>query len=613
MTPDRWQELKVLFDRALALAPAEREEFLTQSCAGDEQLRHEVDLLLKSHSEARDFIEQPAAEKIASVILERKDVLAAGQRIAHYEIIRSLGSGGMGEVYLAQDTKLRRKVALKLLPAELVANEERLQRFEQEARAASALNHPNILTIYEIGTHDGLSFIATEFIDGLTWRDKLRDAALSLGEILDVTSQVALALSAAHQAGIVHRDIKPENVMLRGDGIVKVLDFGLAKTGQSSGLTSLSEMPTRMVETSPGVVMGTVKYMSPEQARGKDVDARSDIWSLGVMLYEALAGRPPFAGETPNDVIAAILMTEPPPLQQSAPNLPDELQRIIRKSLTRERDNRYQTARDLMIDLKELQQDLDVQSAIERRGGSISGSASLATSSLSSEPATLAAASGPTSLLAQIKKHQTGVFALTALFAIVLAGVAYVFRPREIPSQLPPTQRILSRLTFDPGLQSEPTWSPDGHFIAYSSDRSGNFDIWVQPVGEGNPVQVTKSTAHDWQPDWSSDGKRMVFRSERDGGGLFVTPAPTGGNERKISSFGYRPSWSPDGTQVLFYSANLQNTPSPPKLYLVGMDGGPPREVLRDALSTHDGTIAGGLASGWEAYFFLGRAKRRRV
>jgi serine/threonine protein kinase len=598
MNPDRWQQLKSLFDEALKLDVGSRAEFLSRSCAGDEDLRRDVEALLASFSRAGSFIEQPAAQRIASVILYQKELSDAGQRVAHYEIIGTLGKGGMGEVYLAQDAKLGRKVALKLMPAELIGNRERLQRFGQEARAASALNHPNILTIYEIGAAEGLNFIATEFVDGQTLRDRMCQSPLTLGEIIDVAIQIASALAAAHAAGIVHRDIKPENIMLRRDDIVKVLDFGLAKLAEEKE-SGPDDLTRDMIRTEPGVVMGTVSYMSPEQARGLEVDVRTDIWSLGVVLYEVLAARLPFEGATLSDKLAAILKTEPVPLRQIVPTVPDELQRIVSKALRHERDDRYQTAKELLLDLRYLKKQVESEGETDRRvtGQSLlsSGTANPGVTQSMANTTLDAAGGTPTSSLSAIKRRKAAAVAFAALLVLALATLIYIYRPQVVHPPLPPSQRILSRLTFDPGLQSEPTWSPDGHFIAYSADRSGNFDIWAQPVGEGNPVQVTKSTAHDWQPDWSSDGKRLVFRSERDGGGLFVVSAPTGGSERKISSFGYRPSWSPDGSQVLFYSANLQNTPSPPKLYVVGMDGGAPREILADTLST----LTGRLRAAW--------------
>ncbi len=282
--------------------------------------------------------------------------ISPGDQIGRYQIHSLLGAGGMGQVYLAQDTQLDRPLALKLLPAKFTGDVDRLRRFKQEARATSALNHPNILTIYEIGEADGAHFIATEFIDGVTLRLHLGRNSLKMTEALDIAVQITSALSAAHQAGVVHRDIKPENVMLRKDGYIKILDFGLAKLAERE--TVDSEAIT-LAETDPGVVMGTVGYMSPEQARGRAVDARSDIFSMGVVLYEMLAGRSPFAGNSTSSVLVSILEREPPPLARFIPDVPAEMQRIITRTLAKKRDDRYQTARDLYTDLKNFKQELD--------------------------------------------------------------------------------------------------------------------------------------------------------------------------------------------------------------------------------------------------------------
>src|SRR5882724_339654 len=288
MTPERWQQLKQIFQSALERNPAERSAFLNQACADDPALRSEVESLISSHDQAGDSIEAMAAEAATEMLDDEQPIL--GKHISHYEVLSLLGRGGMGEVFLAHDTSLGRKVALKLLRSDFTRIEERLRRFQQEARAASALNHPNILTIHEIG-HDGsLHFMATEYVEGETLRQHLSRARITVGQTLDVAVQVASALAAAHEAGIIHRDIKPENIMVRTDGNVKVLDFGLAKLAQPKTIdTAAPTLPK--VETEPGVVMGTVSYMSPEQARGLTVDTRTDIWSLGVMIYEMAAGR----------------------------------------------------------------------------------------------------------------------------------------------------------------------------------------------------------------------------------------------------------------------------------------------------------------------------------
>jgi serine/threonine protein kinase len=275
----------------------------------------------------------------------------------------------MGEVYLAWDTRLDRKIALKILPSDLAANKDRLRRFEQEAKAASALNHPNIITIYEIEQIDSLNLIATELIEGQTLRESMRSMPMRLGDILDIAIQTASALSAAHGSGIVHRDVKPENIMVRQDGIVKVLDFGLAKLtyGPPQDVVS-TQAPTRQViHTDPNVVMGTALYMSPEQARGRAVDARTDIFSLGVVLYEMVTGRLPFEGSTTSEVLASVLSDkEPQPLARYSREAPIELERIASKALRKDREQRYQTTRDLLLDLQNLKQQLDFESRLER-------------------------------------------------------------------------------------------------------------------------------------------------------------------------------------------------------------------------------------------------------
>src|SRR5436190_7995595 len=288
--------------------------------------------------------------------------------ISRYRILEKLGSGGMGEVYLAEDMRLGRKVALKLLVEDLTENRERLGRFDQEAYTASALNHPNILTIYEMGDEAGRHFIAAEFVDGMTLRKRLATSPMDLSEVLSVAIQVADALEEAHAAGIIHRDIKPENIMIRRNGHVKVLDFGLAKlTERTVTEETDTEAVTRaLVQTDAGMVLGTSQYSSPEQARGKPIDARTDIWSLGVVLYEMATGRAPFSGETKTDVIVAIAKTEPTPIARFAPHAPAEFEWIVLKALRKDVDERYQTIKELESDLKKLKQRIEFQSELER-------------------------------------------------------------------------------------------------------------------------------------------------------------------------------------------------------------------------------------------------------
>jgi len=352
----------------------------------------------------------------------------------------------MGEVYLAEDGRLGRKVALKLLSADFTRDVDRVRRFQQEARAASALNHPNIITIFEIGQFDTSHFIATEFIDGSTLRHRMY-AGMSTREALDVAIQITTALSAAHSAGIIHRDVKPENIMLRPDGFIKVLDFGLAKLTEKSAEWEAAggdpEAATRaLVTTDPGIVMGTISYMSPEQARGLRADERTDIFSLGVVLYEMVAGRKPFDGGTISDVIALILGKEPPLLARYSQDVPAELERIATKALTKDREERYQTAKDMLIDLKRLKQRMDVQAELERTGQSgwdnsngltSSGSKPSAVTTISEVPfafsESTSTAMRPTSsaeyLISEIKSHKRGLAVAMAAILIVGAAVAY--------------------------------------------------------------------------------------------------------------------------------------------------------------------------------------------
>ena len=374
--------------------------------------------------------------------------LEANTTLSHYRIVSRLGAGGMGEVYLAQDTKLDRKVAIKFLHEEFSKDADKLNRFVQEAKAASALNHPNILTVYEIGEVGGKNYIATELIDGETLREHLsHKESLPLNTILKIGVQVAEALSAAHQAGIIHRDIKPENIMLRKDGYAKVLDFGLAKlseprpVGVTTGSAGSEDATRVQVNTTPGIVMGTVSYMSPEQARGKVTDARTDTWSLGVVLYEMLAGKVPFTGETVNHTIVSILEREPLLLE----NVPGELQRIVRKSMTKDVDMRYQTAHDLLIDLKNLRRDLDIQGELERsivpnrtaaneNQTQVYASGSVAATSSSQTAATQSVTTSSSSLeyaVTQAKSHKlsAAIVGLVLLGAISTAGYfAFVSR-----------------------------------------------------------------------------------------------------------------------------------------------------------------------------------------
>jgi len=360
MTSERWQQVNELFQLAAERAPEERTTFLQSACQGDEGLRREVESLIASYERAENFIESPAFEVVPELLTDDRTSAIIGESIGHYQIESLIGVGGMGEVYLARDERLGRKVALKFLPERLTANNIQLSRFKSEARTASALNHPNILTVYEIGTEGNRHFIATEFIEGVTLRAALARGRMRVQDALEIAVQVASALAAAHETGVVHRDIKPENIMIRPDGYVKVLDFGLAKlTEQKLALDDQNLTITNTQHTHAGLLVGTPRYMSPEQARGQRSDARSDIWSLGAVIYEMVGGAPAFSGPTPNDCIASILKTEAPPLSRLAPTVPTELQSILNKALHKSRDERYQTIAEMLAALRSLKGKLE--------------------------------------------------------------------------------------------------------------------------------------------------------------------------------------------------------------------------------------------------------------
>jgi serine/threonine protein kinase len=366
MTPERWQQVEDVFQAALDRPPQERAAYLDEACAGDDELKIEAVSLLSAHDEAGEFIEEPAIAQDARVLIGTEADVVIGRAVGPYRIVERLGTGGMGEVYLAQDTRLGRLVALKILHTYFASDDARLRRFQREARAASALNHPNILTIYEVGEADDVHFIATEFIDGQTLRELISvdGLLLPLGQVLDIATQVASALEEAHAAGIIHRDIKPENIMRRADGLVKLLDFGIAKLTEQYPTESLSEAPTIIkAQTEMGMVLGTVGYMSPEQARGLTVDERTDVWSLGCVLYEMLRGRAPFIGATRIDTLVAVLEREPPTLFQLAEDLPAELaqlQRVVIKALRKERAERYRNVSEMLADLKSVSRELSL-------------------------------------------------------------------------------------------------------------------------------------------------------------------------------------------------------------------------------------------------------------
>ncbi len=455
MEPERWQKVKEWFDAALQCEPHERHRFLERVCGDDIELREEIASLLASHEQAASFIAAHAIEDAAHLLVGGASGPHQRRLIGYYRLLALLGRGGMGEVYLAIDTRLGREVALKLLPAEFASDAERVKRFEREARIASALNHPNILTIYEIGRDGDTLFIATEFVEGPTLRQRLANGAVTLTEALDIGAQMASALEAAHGAGIVHRDIKPENVMLRPDGYVKVLDFGLAKPVEAAFATSgYSSMMTRdSYETAPGALIGTFRYMSPEQARGQSVDHRSDIWSLGAVFYEMLAGVSPFDGETPSDIIVAILTREPPPLAEL---IEPGLQNIVALALAKDRDRRYQSAHKMLLDLQELRRKLERRSEVDTSTSIQMANMTAATKT----PETEQIAGGM-----RRKRAWVALAALLFILAVSTVLVVFVRSTRPLPSSFalesaPPERVIGYSITVQKMRNGEPLDEP---------------------------------------------------------------------------------------------------------------------------------------------------------
>ncbi|MDX6303233.1 MAG: eukaryotic-like serine/threonine-protein kinase [Blastocatellia bacterium] len=443
MHPERWQQIDRLFHLALEQNPGQRPAFLAQACSGDKDLCSEIEALISAHEEGQSFIETPAFDLAAEMLTQGSSGIGPGQSVGPYKIKSILGIGGMGEVYLAQDTRLGRQVALKILPRQFTIDAQRVHRFEQEARAASALNHPNIITIHEIGRINATQFIVTEFVDGQTLRQRMTAAPISPSEALEIAIQVAGALEAAHAAGIVHRDIKPENIMLRADGYVKVLDFGLAKLTELPAGAVDSEAETRAhLKTDPGMVMGTVQYMSPEQARGRDVDAGTDLWSLGVVLYEMVSGEVPFKGETPSHVVVSILESPPPVFAQPLDGLSSEFERIVIKTLRKSRKERYQAARELALDLKSLKGELEIEARLQRSPGAEkkfgAGPLEALTVARTTTPKVIAQGTQPLHpvssaeyLVNEVSRHKRVVAIIAALLVIAIMAGSYFYFGRK--------------------------------------------------------------------------------------------------------------------------------------------------------------------------------------
>jgi eukaryotic-like serine/threonine-protein kinase len=533
MNPERWAQIDQLLDEALARPAEMRAAWLTQACQGDAELQAEVASLLAAHDKANaKFLQAPAMEIAAKKLAKDKPRSLVGTTLGRYQVLSVLGVGGMGEVYLAHDPQLNRKLALKLLSPQFTEDAARVKRFEREAKAASALNHPNLITVYEIGQTDTEHFMAIEYVDGQTLREKLRHGRLALKEVLEIAVQTASALAAAHEAGIVHRDIKPENVMVRRDGYVKVLDFGLAKLTEQRALDFNTQGGTsNLGRTQPGVVMGTASYMSPEQAEGLEVDQRSDVFSFGILLYELVTGVLPFQGQSTLSVINAILNQTPEPLTAINPEVPNELERIINRALEKDRELRFQSAQDLRANLKRLQRELDSQSSGSRLP-----------------------VAAPTAKV----RRPTVRYWLTALAVVLLAATAFVawrfFTRKQEPDW---SKAKYLRLTELSNREGNASLSPDGQTLVYTQYIDGQWDIIWRRIGGSIPRNLTQHPAQDGDPAFSPDGEQIAFYSSRNDGGIYVMGA-TGENPIRLADGGRDPSWSPDSKEIV-YSTTVAN------------------------------------------------------
>lgn len=546
---DSWAQVEQICQQALDKTEAEREDFLKSACAGDPHLLHEVKVLLAYHGKAEDFLEDSAMASAAQTFAKTQNCSWVGRQLGAYKILAFLGAGGMGEVFLACDTRLDRTVALKVLPQHLTDDRNRLRRFEREAKAASALNHPNIAVIHEIGEIEGIHFMAMEHVEGQNLGILIQQGPIPVRELVPLAVQAADALEEAHHKGIIHRDIKPGNMMVTRKGQLKILDFGLAKKipveNQEEELHRKQES-----RTTPGLVMGTVEYMSPEQLLGHEVDHRTDLFSLGITLFQMATGKLPFKGKSSTETMDQILHSQPQPIIKYNPKTPTELERIIHKCLEKDREDRYQSAKDLLVDLRNLKRDTETQVTIDA--------------------------------LPQLRpRRRLWAYAILSVILAIMGGAAWWFWPMHDQGK---SQEPLVAVPFtgNEGDEAEASFSPDGSQVAYAwqGGNQGQYDIYIKQIGGGPPLRLTRDPRPDRSPSWSPDGRTIAFLRSLDKGNHAVILIPAlGGPERQLaeihglfSFFDVQLAWTPDNK---FLVVPDQDPPGSPRgLFLLSVGTG---------------------------------------
>jgi serine/threonine protein kinase len=590
MDAARWKEIDQLFDAALEISESERADFVVDHAGNDEALAKAVNELLAAQKESDTFLMRSAMRVAADIVANEETEVPSlaflNKTIATYRVEKLLGAGGMGEVYLAFDEKLKRKVALKILPAEFGSNDERVKRFELEARAISSLNHPNIVTIYDIGNFEGVNYIATEFVEGKTLRD-LMGGKFKIRNILINSIQICDALSAAHNAGIIHRDIKPENVMIRKDGYAKILDFGLAK------LTDVgSETLRDIAATTKGVIIGTPAYMSPAQISDEKVDHRTDLWSCGVVLYEFLTGKNPFKGASRQETFEAILSRRPEPCSLLNPAVPVEVDRILAKLMEKDPTLGYQSAAEIRADLKRVKREIDSGSS----WGIGSGSSARTPNRVFRWPKFVIAS------------------AAIVLITLAVAVAVYYFSPGGQVVGPDWSKGTSLHLTNQPGTEYFPSISPDGKEFVYAAEENGNYDIFVQRVGAKSRTNLTpNSPASDTQPAFSPDGERIAFRSDREPRGIYVMGV-SGDDLRRVADFGFHPSWSPNGREIVVSTFGRDQPTTRPNgengLWIIDLESGARRELTKTEATFPSWSPRGHRIAFW---FYTGTYGRRDI